>query len=285
MTLPLIIVHGGAGNWKDEKIPIGIEEVEKAARIGFKVLKSGGTAVDAAEACTMQMENCGRLNAGLGAKKNIEGFQELDALIADGSTLKTGAVMALRDVQNPISVARYIMEKTDHIMFAGEGAKKIYERMIAEGYRKEVSPGIVKHPFSGDVSDTVGCVVVDEKGRIAVTSSTGGISKKMVGRVGDSPIFGAGAFANEVCGASATGYGEHIVRVSMSRMAVLFVEHGDSVQTAAEKAMKMFENKTGSEAGIIMADAKGNWGKATNAKAMPTVLIEESFESLQTFKK
>ncbi len=285
MTVPMIIVHGGAGNWKDEKIPIGIQEVEKAAQVGFKVLLSGGSAVDAAEACTMQMENCGKLNAGIGGKNNIEGFKELDALIADGSTLRTGAVMALRDVQNPISVARYIMEKTDYIMFAGEGARKIYEKMIEEGYRREQNSGVVADPFNQDVSDTVGCVVVDEKGRIAVTSSTGGISKKMVGRVGDSPIFGAGAFANEVCGATATGYGEHIVRVSMSRMAVLFVEQGDDVQTAAEKAMDLFEKKTGSEAGIIMADKNGEWGKATNAKAMPTALIRGDLKSLQTFIK
>ena len=285
MVVPTIIVHGGAGNWSDEKLPIGLEEVEKAARRGFKALLNGGTALDAAEVCTMQMENCGRLNAGLGAKKNLEGFQELDALIADGSTLRTGAVMAIRDVQNPVSVARYVLEKTNHIMFAGEGARKIYEKMIAEGFRKEVKPGVVGPPIDTTTGDTVGCVVVDEKGRIAVTSSTGGISKKMVGRVGDSPIFGAGAYANEICGATATGYGEHIVRATLCRMAVLYVEQGESVQGAADHAMKMFVEKTGSEAGIIMLDKDGEWGKATNAKAMPTALIQGNLDSLETYLK
>ena len=112
MKLPMIAVHGGAGSWKDDRIPVGIEFVEKAAKVGFEILKKGGDAVDAAEACTLFMESCGSLNAGKGARPNQDGVQELDAMIVDGSNLQFGSVGAIIGIQNPISLARYIMEKT-----------------------------------------------------------------------------------------------------------------------------------------------------------------------------
>ena len=273
MSLPMIIVHGGAGDWKDERIPIGMEYVKKAARVGFKVFEEGGTALDAAEACTIFMESCGQLNAGLGARANLDGVRELDAMIVDGSTLTFGSVAAVCDIQNPVSLARYIMEKTDYAFFAGSNANRIYKQMISEGYRDEMEPGVVLPIFESDATDTVGCVAVDSDGNIAATSSTGGISKKTPGRVGDSPVMGAGAYANEICGATATGWGEHIMRVTLTRMAVLYVEQDLDIQSAADRAMNLFETKTGSEAGLVMADKNGNWSKATNAKAMPTAVV------------
>jgi beta-aspartyl-peptidase (threonine type) len=285
MNLPMIIVHGGAGKWKDERIPMGVEQVEEAARVGFMVLLKGGSALDAAEACTLQMENCGKLNAGLGATKNADEERELDAMIVDGNLQNFGAVGAIRGIQNPISLARYILEKTEYCFFAGENAKRIFETMIEEGYREEQEDGVVSSPFPIQDGDTVGCIVIDTAGRIASTSSTGGIRGKLPGRVGDSPVMGAGAFANEIGGASATGYGEHIMRVSMSLMAVLYIEEGLDPQASAEKAMALFETKTGSEAGIITVDKDGNWGKATNAKAMPTAVIQEDLESLLSFNR
>ena len=133
MTLPIIIVHGGAGNWKDERIPIGLEWVEKAALAGFKVMENGGSALDAAEACTLVMESCGNLNAGVGARSNEDGIRELDAMIIDGSTLNFGSVMAVTGVDHPISLARYVMERTKHVSFAGEGALKQYVKMLSVG--------------------------------------------------------------------------------------------------------------------------------------------------------
>ncbi len=272
MQLPLIVVHGGAGNWRDERIPVGIEYVEKAAIAGFKILEERGSALDAAETCTVFMESCGQLNAGRGAFPNLDGELELDALIIDGSTLDFGAVGAITGIVNPVSLARYIMEKTDYKFFAGYNAKRVYDQMIADGYRREDSKGSIQQT-NGPSGDTVGCIVVDSKGSIAVTSSTGGIQKKLPGRVGDSPVMGAGAYANDICGASATGWGEHIIRVVLSRMTVLYVEEGLDVTAAARKGMKMFEEKTGSEAGIIVADKFGNFGYAHNAKAMPIAVI------------
>lgn len=278
----MIIVHGGAGSWKDERIPVGIEYVEKAAKAGFEILISGGSAVDAAEVCTLFMENCGNLNAGKGARPNLDGILELDAMIVDGKNLQFGSVGAITGIQNPISLARYIMEKTDFNFFAGENAKKLYDKMLTEGYRRELKSGEIKMPPIVPIGDTVGCVVVDSGGNIAATSSTGGISKKLPGRIGDSPVMGAGAYANDVCGATATGWGEHIMRVVLSRMVVLYVEEGFDVISAAKKGMDMFEKKTGSEAGIIVADSKGNFGYATNAKAMPVTVIHGKISNLQS---
>jgi beta-aspartyl-peptidase (threonine type) len=122
--------------------------------------------------------------------------------------------------------------------------------------------------------------VVDSDGNIAATSSTGGISKKQPGRVGDSPVMGADAYANEICGASATGWGEHIMRVVLSRMTVLYVEEGFDVTVAADKGIKMFEEKTGSKAGIIVVDRFGNYGYSHNAKAMPLAVISRELNNM-----
>ena len=281
----MIIVHGGAGDWKDERIPIGMEYVERAAMVGFKVFEKGGTAIDAAEACTVFMESCGQLNAGQGARANLDGVKELDAMIVDGPNLTFGSVAAVTNIQNPVSLARYIMEKTDYAFFAGSNANRIYKQMISEGYREEREPGVISPIFKIEGADTVGCVAVDSNGNIAATSSTGGISNKLPGRVGDSPVMGAGAYANEICGATATGWGEHIMRVTLTRMAVLYVEQGLSIQSAADKAMNLFEAKTGSEAGLVMADRNGNWSRAANAKAMPTAVVAESQDNISSFTK
>ena len=273
MQLPMIIVHGGAGKWKDEKIPIGMEYVEKAAEVGHAILMKDGSALDAAEACTRFMESCGKLNCGKGAVRNEDDVLELDAMIIDGNNLDFGSVAAVKDVQNPVILARYIMEKTKYKFFAGQSAKKIYDEMIESGYRKEIKSGALESSIAPD-SDTVGCIAIDTKGNIAATSSTGGIKKKKAGRIGDSPVMGSGAYANDQCAASATGWGEHIMRVVLSRMVVQYVETGDDPMNAAQRGMKMFVDKTGSEAGIIVADRKGNFGYATNAKAMPLTIIQ-----------
>jgi len=280
--LPLIVAHGGAGDWKDERIPIGVKYVAEAARVGFRVLKKSSSVLDAAEACTLFMENCGELNAGKGARPNQDGIIELDAMIIDGSRLDFGSVAAITGIQNPISLARYIMEKTEHKFFAGPNAKRVYDEMIAQGYRREEEGGAIGPLGAAEGADTIGCIVVDSKGRIAVTSSTGGISKKRPGRIGDSPVMGSGAYANSLCGATATGYGEHIMRVVLCRMVTLYVEEGTDPMSAARKGIEMFQKKTGSEAGVIVADAGGNIGYATNAKAMPVAFIQGKLRSMTT---
>ncbi|MEM2142856.1 MAG: isoaspartyl peptidase/L-asparaginase [Candidatus Thorarchaeota archaeon] len=278
MNRPMIIVHGGAGNWKEERLPAAIEHVTRAATIGMGLLSRGLHALDAAEAATAYMEGCGALNAGVGAVKNTDGQTELDAMIVDGVALRSGAVMAVTGIRHPISLARYVMERTPHSQFAGEGARRLYQTMVSEGYRKEVEPGVTALPSELSVgpcgvTDTVGCVVVDTEGRIACTSSTGGISGKMVGRVGDSPVFGAGAYADEYAGASATGQGEHIIRVLLTHTVVSLMRQGQDPWRATREGMRLLESKTGGMAGVIAADRDGEFGLYTNARAMPTVLI------------
>jgi beta-aspartyl-peptidase (threonine type) len=279
----MIIVHGGAGDWKEDKLAPGLQEVEKAAKIGFQILKNGGSSLDAAEACTVYMEECGKLNAGLGARANLDGIQELDAMIVDGANLKSGAVMAVTGIRHPISLARFAMEKTPHSQFAGEGVHKLYERMLAEGYRKETSAGVTKSSFITQGGDTVGCVAVDKDGHISATSSTGGIPDKMAGRVGDSPIFGAGAYADDICGATATGWGEHIIRVLLCKTVVSYVEEGIDPPTAAKKGIELLRSKTGSQAGVVIADGKGRYGLAMNTKAMPVVVITGRITNLKRY--
>ena len=279
----MIIVHGGAGDWKQDKLAAALPEVEKAATIGFQILRNGGSCLDAAEACTLHMEECGKLNAGVGARSNLDGVQELDAMIVDGVNLKSGSVMAVTGVRHPISLARFAMEKTPHSQFAGEGVKKLYERMLAEGYRKETSPGVTSSPFHSQGGDTVGCVAVDMHAHIAATSSTGGIPDKMAGRVGDSPIFGAGAYADDTCGATATGWGEHIIRVLLCKTVVSYVDDGLDPQAAASRGIDLLKSKTGSQAGVVVADSAGRYGLAMNTKAMPTVVICGKSASFRRF--
>lgn len=283
MNLPAVIVHGGAGDWKEDKLPPALQEVEKAAKTGFRIIKNGGSALDAAEACTLHMEGCGKLNAGVGARPNRDGVQELDAMIIDGANLRSGAVMAVTGIQHPVSLARFAMEKTSHSQFAGEGVRKLYEKMLSEGYRREISPGVTASSFDTQAGDTVGCVTIDLNGHIAATSSTGGIPDKMAGRVGDSPIFGAGAYADDICGATATGWGEHIIRVLLCRTVVSYVEDGADPQAAAERGIGLLQSKTGSQAGVVVADRDGRFGLAMNTRAMPTVVIVGNVNSIRKF--
>ena len=155
--------------------------------------------------------------------------------------------------------------------------------LLSEGYRREISPGVTASSFDTQAGDTVGCVTIDLNGHIAATSSTGGIPDKMAGRVGDSPIFGAGAYADDICGATATGWGEHIIRVLLCRTVVSYVEDGADPQAAAERGIGLLQSKTGSQAGVVVADRDGRFGLAMNTRAMPTVVIVGNVNSIRKF--
>jgi beta-aspartyl-peptidase (threonine type) len=280
LPLPVVIVHGGATKFKEEHIPAIIHAVENAAEAGMRFLEKGGSAVAAAEAAIWALEETDLFTAGRGARPNRDGYVELNAMIMDGNKLESGAVIAVHDVVHPISLARYVLERTPSFQVAGAGAKRLYDEMIASGYRHEVSAGETRSAPMGGGHDTVGCVVVDSHGRIASASSTSGWPGQLPGRVGDSPIIGAGVYANEVAAASCTGKGEQILRIVMARMAVLYVEEGLDATEASSKAMRLLKEKTSGQAGLIMADKEGNVGLGFDTPHMPVAI---SYSSEDTY--
>ena len=282
LPLPVIALHGGATKFREEHIPAIIHAVEFAAESGMRLLEKGASAVAAAEAAIWALEETDLFTAGRGARPNRDGYVELHAMIMDGNKLESGAVIAVQDVVHPISLARYVLERTPNYQVTGEGARKLYAEMIETGYRHEDTPGETKNtPMGeGEGHDTVGCVAVDSHGRIASASSTSGWPGQFPGRVGDSPIIGAGVYANEVAAASCTGKGEQILRIVMARRAVLYVEEGLDAQEASDKAMRLLKEKTTGEAGLIMVDKNGNVGLGFDTPHMPAAV---SFSGKETY--
>ncbi len=273
MTLPAIIVHGGATVFKEEFHEDIEAAVKKAARVGMCALNNGGSSLDAVESAIYVLEETELFSAGRGACKNRDGEIELDAMIMDGNRLESGAIMSVQDIIHPISLARYVLERTPNYQVVGTGADKLYKQMIEEGYRDIVDSNRTSKPAIAAECDTVGAIAIDEKGRIAAASSTSGWPGKLPGRVGDSAIIGSGVYANDIAAASCTGKGEQILRIVMGRMAVYHVEQGKTVTDACELMMAELRQKTSGEAGLIMADSKGNMSLAFDTPHMPTAVM------------
>jgi beta-aspartyl-peptidase (threonine type) len=276
MALPVIVVHGGATVFKAKFHAEILQAVEMAARVGMCAFNNGGSSLDAVEAAIYTLEETSLFTAGRGASKNQEGEIELDALIMDGNRLESGAVMAVQDIIHPISLARYVLERTTNYQIAGKGANLLYRKMIAEGYRKEVEPTRTSGPPISEGCDTVGAVAVDAERRLASGASTSGWPGKLVGRIGDTPIIGAGVYANDIAAASCTGKGEQILRITMARMAVNYVEQGYSVNDAAEKVMTELRQKTSGEAGLILVDKQGHLSVRFDTPHMPTAILRQN---------
>ncbi len=219
-----IAIHGGAGGepakWSQAKVKAREDGLQKALRTGADLLSGGGSAVDAVEAVIRVLENNSSFNAGRGAVLTEDGQVELDASIMDGKTNGCGAVAGVRRVKNPISLARLVMSETKHVLLVGEGADEFAAEqavpLVEPDYflsRESVAPHDPDQPHFG----TVGCVVLDSHGNLAAGTSTGGTAKKLPGRVGDSPIVGAGTYAsNDSCAVSGTGIGEEYIRNSVA---------------------------------------------------------------------
>ncbi|MFO7837554.1 MAG: isoaspartyl peptidase/L-asparaginase [Candidatus Thorarchaeota archaeon] len=275
LSLPVVLVHGGATTFKKKSHSAVLEAVSKAAERGMCVLDSGGSPIDAIESAIWLLEETDLFTAGKGGCKNSEGVVELDAIIMDGHRLESGAVMAVSDVLHPISLARYVLDRTPVTQVAGEGAKKLYGKMITDGYRGEETAGESKLPPLAEPCDTVGCIAVDKHGRIAVGSSTSGWPGMLPGRVGDTPIIGSGVYANEAAGVACTGKGEQILRLCMARMAVSYVENGMSPADAADKSVCILREKTAGQAGLIIVDSTGEIGIDFDTLHMPVALCLE----------
>jgi isoaspartyl peptidase/L-asparaginase-like protein (Ntn-hydrolase superfamily) len=283
----------------------------KAVKAGWKILSEGGAALDAVEAGIREVENdCSIRTVGLGGYPNIEGVIELDAAIMDGSTLKAGSVAAVRNVRNPIALARKVMENTSHVMIAGEGATKLarifglyveevelQQDVKLEWEKLKASLNLPSKPDSLEfltkvllneqrTHDTIGCVAIDNTGNIAVGNSTSGLKFKLPGRVGDSPIVGSGLFANSFGGAVATGLGENIMIHNLSRLVVERVAEGLSASEATKVEIERIL-KTGKrvdDMAVIALDKNGNFGAACTFKAFEFAVMSDSLEKPTIFK-
>ncbi len=279
-----LIVHGGAWNIPDEYAAAHLRGVRSAVEQIYPQLQRGMSAIDAVEAAVNILEADPTFDAGRGAFLNEDGEIELDAMIMDGRTLDLGAVAALQNILHPVSVARQVMEKTEHCFLVGRGAQTFARR---EGF-KEVAPEELltereleffkkikddpgfrtRNPFDSLPMDTVGAVAMDEQGNLAAATSTGGTARKLRGRVGDSPIPGAGAYADNQTGAvSATGWGESIMKVLLSKTTCDLFGQG-SAMDAARVGIRILQDRVNGLGGVIGIDSKGAYAFAHNTPKM-----------------
>ena len=293
-----IVLHGGAGGLVKGKVSAEQQEkletgFERALKAGYAVLKSGGASMDAVQAAIVMLEDDPSFNAGKGAVKTSEGKHELDASIMNGQTLKAGAVGGVTIVKNPIKAARLVMDKTWHVMLAGPGADafaKLHDlELVPREYfnvsaaLKGTTDGVAERGHFG----TVGAVALDENGNLAAGTSTGGLSGKKFGRIGDSPIIGAGTYAdNATCGVSCTGQGEYFIRRAIAfnisaRMKYL----GESLADAAQQSIDTL-TKDGGQGGVISLDRDGNIATPFNTVSMVRGSIDANGDmSIRIFGK
>lgn len=282
-----ILVHGGAWATPEKEVEPHREGVARAVRAGFEVLGRGGSSVDAVGEAVRLMESDVTFNAGHGAVLNQAGEVELDAAIMEGSTLRAGAVAAVQGIEHPLELARRVMDRSSHVFLVGSGAVEfarsqgiatcaksslIVERERARWEKaKELSEqqSQKESPISFGPGDTVGAVARDSQGHLAAASSTGGTILKLPGRVGDSPLIGAGLYADDRLGAAtSTGWGEGIIRVLLARRAVEFLGSGVPAPEAARRAIGFLEMRIEGRGGVILAAPDGSLGFAFNTPHM-----------------
>jgi beta-aspartyl-peptidase (threonine type) len=297
-TRPVIVIHGGAGvirkaDMTPEQEKAYAKALEEALRAGYDILEKGGSSLDAVEKAIQVMEESPLFNAGRGAVLNNQGQPELDASIMNGKNLEAGAVAGVSRIKSPISAAKMVMQQSEHVMLVGKGAEVFAKskglEMVSPNYfitekrNKELEN--IKKKEKGKLKEnddksqwdgnpdrkygTVGCVALDQYGNIAAGTSTGGMMNKRYGRVGDSPIIGAGTYAdNKGCGVSATGHGEYFIRSAVAfRINALMQMQGLSLQEAAQQTID-FVGKLGGTGGVIALDAKGNIAMPFNSEGM-----------------
>jgi beta-aspartyl-peptidase (threonine type) len=273
---PAIIVHGGAGRIKDDRVSERLQGCKTAALAGWKILEQGGTALDAAEAAVTELEDNPLFNAGTGSTLNSLGKVEMDAAIMDGVSLRAGSIAAVSGIKNPIRLARRVLEDGRHVMIAGDGALWFAREIgFPECAPESLIAGSEQERWDAK-HGTVGCVTFDSSGKLAVATSTGGIFNKLPGRVGDSPLLGCGTYADEFGAVSCTGHGEAIMRVVLAKVAVDLLKDAVAPQAAADASVRLLAAKTESTGGLILIDRHGKIGYARNTTHMPVCAVTDS---------
>ena len=280
-----IAVHGGAGVMKNlsenqkQKIE---EQIIKTLTEAFKIIEQGGTSMDAVEFAVSEFEDSPLFNAGRGSVYNSEEVQEMDASIMSGQNRSAGAVASVRTIKNPIKVARKVADLTEHVMLIGEGAEKfaeqIGEEIVSKDYfyseknlkrLRKAKNKSTNLDLIQDKIGTVGAVAIDKYGNIAAATSTGGMTNKMPGRVGDSPIIGSGTWAqNNVCGVSSTGHGEFFIKYQVAKEVCTRIEYlNKSIVEASQEIIDELE-QIEAYGGIIAIDYDANIAMPFNTDGM-----------------
>ncbi|CAN9500115.1 unnamed protein product [Ophioblennius macclurei] len=281
--LPVVVVHGGAGHVPRARAQQSISGVCSASREGYAILRGGGSSMDAVVEAVRILENDPHFNAGCGSVLNARGDVEMDAIVMDGKTLSSGAVSAVRNIANPIQLARLVMDKTNHACLTAEGAQQFawsmgvpevpQESLITEysrmRWKKNLAPDANPVECQMGKMGTVGAVAVDCEGNIACATSTGGMLNKMEGRVGDTPCIGSGGYADNNSGAvSTTGVGEAIMKVTLARLILFHMEQGQSVEAASDLGLEHMKSRVGGLGGVVTVDPQGNWAARFNSLQM-----------------
>jgi beta-aspartyl-peptidase (threonine type) len=275
---PVIAIHGGAGVMRRDKPGAANRAgLERALEAGYEVLRTGRSSIDAVTAAVMVLEDDPLFNAARGGSLNSDGDVEMDASIMEGAKLRAGAVAVVRRIRNPVLAARAVMEKTRHVLLAGEGAERFARK---QGLKLE-SPAYFRtaRQFASlkrrNYHGTVGAVALDADGNLAAATSTGGYTGKMPGRIGDSPIVGAGTYAdNRACAVSGTGLGEAFIRAAVAHdMCARMRYRGVSLIAAAGAALKNVA-QLGGDGGLVAVDRRGNVAMPFNSEGMYRACID-----------
>jgi beta-aspartyl-peptidase (threonine type) len=294
MKKPVIVVHGGAGTWRPERRKPGLSGVKEAATVGFEILRADGNALDAVEAAVVCMEENEIFNAGRGSTLTIDRQVEMEASIMDGKTLNAGAVGLLKNIKNPILLARIVMEHTDHIFITSPAAEELAEVFHLEKtepltelrlqywselkqklnrekgiyYLPKLKKLLESYPNLFETG-TVGAVALDKDENTAAATSTGGLTLKLPGRIGDTPLIGCGTYADNEAGAcSTTGVGEVAIKVVLAKTTCDFMRYGQPAQEAAESSIRLVNRRISlkESMGLIAIDMHGGIGAAHNSQ-------------------
>lgn len=300
MAKRALAIHGGAGTILKSRMTPALEAqyhngLEDSLRDGWAILKNGGSALDAVEAAVRTLEDFPLFNAGRGSVFTHEGKQEMDASIMDGKTLKAGAVAFVRGIKNPVSLARCVMEHTEHVLLAGEGANQFAEHLGLETEKDEyfftehrwlqlqeaISEGCTRldHSMKAKPIGTVGAVACDVDGNLAAATSTGGMTNKKFGRIGDTPVVGLGNYADETCAVSCTGHGEYFMRaVAAFDVSARMKYKQIGLREASFETIGRLTS-LGGEGGMIAVDSQGNLSLPFNSEGMYRAYISEGGET------